>query len=66
MAVFCTGTLSWHIEHSITTVEMNPDKRIVTESHAERLTNCREELSLETAELLDVNDLCGDDSDDTW
>jgi len=45
---------------------MNPDKRIVTESYAERLTNCREELSLETAELLDVNDLCGDDSDDTW
>jgi len=45
---------------------LNSDKRIMTDTDKERLKNCRKELLLETVELLDVNELCGDDSDDSW
>jgi len=45
---------------------MNADRRIVTDGDVDQLKHCREELSLETVELLDMNELCGDDSDDSW
>jgi len=45
---------------------MNSDRRIVNVADVERLKNCGEELSLETVELLNVDELCGDDSDDSW
>jgi len=45
---------------------MNLDKGIATDDDTKRLKNCCEELSLETVELLDVDELCGDDSDDSW
>jgi len=42
------------------------DTTIVTDADVERLKNCRGELSLETVELVDVDKLCGNDSDDSW
>jgi len=45
---------------------MNLDERSVNGGDEEQPENCRQELSLETIELLDVNELCGDDDDDAW
>jgi len=38
----------------------------VTDGDEERCENSRQELSLETVGLLDMNELCADESADSW
>jgi len=45
---------------------MNQCEQNVTNGDEERCTKWRQELLLETVELLDVNELCTDDSNDSW
>jgi len=66
LVLFCRETLSSYVEHYYHNRGMNLDRRIVNVADVERLKNCGEELSLETVELLNVDELCGDDSDDSW